>query len=105
MLSISQKPLKTYELNIGDCLLRLKSDHDLQTVEEILQVVKKHMSQANHRALNKRKALAFSCLSVAEELVCLKKSLRFGLDQIDISAQAVFSDLKSSSKRVFNKSL
>ncbi len=102
MVSISKNPLKTYEVRIGDCSLRVKSAHNSNTLNEIIQVVEQQIrsSRANNRALSMQKTFALSCLNMAEELVCLKKAVRLKLDHLESSAQSVFSELKSSSVSV-----
>ena len=99
---ISKNPLKTYEVRIGDCSLRVKSSHNSATLDEIIKVVEQQVrsSKANNRALSMQKAFALSCLNMAEELVCLKKVLRQKLDHLESSTQSVFSELKSSSTEI-----
>ena len=98
----SKNPLKTYEVQIGDCSLRLKSSHNSTTLQEIVQVVEKQIrsSKTHNRTLSIQKTFALCCLNVAEELVCLKQALRRQMDQLESSTQSVFSELKSSSTSV-----
>ena len=95
----SKKPLKTYQVQVGDCSLRLKSSHDSATLNEILKVVDDQFRtiKAGHQSLSMHKILALSCLNMAEELVCLKQALRQQTDQLELTTQSLFSDLKSSS--------
>ena len=99
MSSASKKPLKTYQVQIGDCSLRLKSSHNADTVDEIIQVVENQVrsSKAKNQALSMHKTFALCCLNVAEELVCLKQALRQEMDQLESSTQLVLSELRSSS--------
>ncbi len=102
MMSISKKSLKKYEVRVGDCCLKLKSSHDSDTLNEIMEVVEKQIrsSRENNQALSTQKAFALCCLNVAEELVCLKQALRLKLDHLDSSTQSIFSELSSSSTSI-----
>ena len=101
MAILSKNQLKTHEIQVGGCSLKLKSDHDPADLEEILQVVEKQTAQAKSKGLlSVQKTLALSCLNIAEELVLLKKTARQNLDQLESAAQSVFSELKSSSPQM-----
>ena len=102
MVSVSQDSLKRYEVRIGDCSLKLKSSHNLDTLNEIVKVVEHYIrsSKADNQALPAQKAFALSCLNMAEELVCLKKALRMKLERLESSTQDVYSELKSSSTEI-----
>ena len=102
MMSVSKNPLKTYEVRVGDCSLKLKSSHNSGTLDEIMQVVEQKIlaSKENNRTLSMQKTFALCCLNVAEELVCLKQALRRQLDHLESSTQSVFSELKSSSESI-----
>ena len=100
MATYSKDQLKTYDVQVGGCSLRLKSGHDSATLSEILQVVEKQIAcskQNNTGAVSVQKTLALSCLNVAEELVFLKNAVSKHLDQLESATQSVFSELKSSS--------
>ena len=101
-MSVSKNPLKTYEVQIGDCSLRLKSGHNSATLNEIVQMVEQQVraSKKNNRTLSMQKTFALCCLNVAEELVCLKQALEGQLDHLESSTQSIFSELKSSSKSI-----
>ena len=99
ILSKNQQ-LKTYQVNIGGHQLKLKSNHDAVTFDEIVQLVEKQFilsSKGKNQNLSVQKALILSCLNVAEELVCLKKILAQKLGQLESSVQSIFSKMKSSS--------
>ena len=95
----SKKSLKTYQVQVGDCSLRLKSSHDSATLNKILKVVDDQFRviKADHQGLSMHKLLALSCLNMAEELVCLKQAVRQQTDQLELATQSLCSDLKSSS--------
>ena len=97
-----KKPLKTYQVQVGDCSLRLKSNHDSATLNTILKLVEDQLRaiKADHQSLSMQKMLALSCLNMAEELVCLKQALNQQTDQLELATQSLFSDLKSSSARL-----
>lgn len=100
MATYSKNQLKTYEVQVGGCALRLKSSHDSTTLNEILQVVEKQIAASKNQskgAVSAQKTLALSCLNFAEELVFLKSTVSRHLDQLESAAQSVFSELKSSS--------
>ena len=84
---------------VGDCSLKIKSNHDPDTLDEIVQLVQQQirLSKENNQNLPMHKTYALCCLNMAEELVCLKKEVRRRLDHLESSAQSVFSELKSSS--------
>ncbi len=80
--------------------MRLKSSQDPATLKEILKVVDRHIRfvRADSPAgLSMHRVLALSCLNMAEEMVCLKQDLRQQTDQLELSTQSLFADLKSSS--------
>ena len=99
MASVSKDILKTYEVQIGDCSLRLKSSHNSATLNEIVQVVEQQVrsSKETNQTLSMHKTFALCCLNVAEELVCLKKALRQQLEHLESSTHSIFSEVKSSS--------
>lgn len=102
MASVSKNSLKTYEVCIGDCSLKLKSQHNPDTLNEIVQVVEQQVrcSKEYNRNLSMQKAFVLSCLNIAEELVCLKQALRRQMNLMESSVQSIFSELKSSSTSI-----
>ena len=99
MANDSKSLLKTYEVCIGDCSLKLKSQHNSDTLNEIVQVVEQQIlySKKHNRNLSMQKTFVLSCLNMAEELVCLKRALRQRMNLMESSVQSIFSELKSSS--------
>lgn len=102
MSSHLKKSLNTYEVQVGDCSLRLKTNHNSGTLSEIMKVVEHKIlvSKKHNQNLSPQKTFALCCFNVAEELVCLKQSLRRQLTHLEASTQSIFSEIKSSSKSV-----
>jgi len=94
---MSKHPLKTYNINIGGCSLRLKSQHDSDTLEEIVKVVEQQISKVDNHTLSMQKSFALCCLNVAEELVFLKRNLKQKLKYLESSTQSICSEMSSSS--------
>ena len=92
---------KTYQVRLGGQLLKLKSNHDAVTFDEIVRLVESQLQRAsqsgNRQAVSVQKSLILSCLNVAEELVGLKRELLKRLEHLEQAAQKLFSKVKSSS--------
>ena len=73
---------KTYEIRIAGVPFRLKSNHNQETVDEILKMVEKQMDQELAKTSIRNSAL-LACLRLAEELFLLKKKTKEKLDGIE----------------------
>ena len=73
---------KTHEIRIAGVPFRLKSNHNQETVNEILKMVEKQMDQELAKTSIRNSAL-LACLRLAEELFFLKKKTKEKLDGIE----------------------
>lgn len=74
--------LKTFEVEIAGVPLRLKSSHDQETVDEILEMVKEQMDPQLAKSSLRNSAL-LACLRLAEELYLLRKKTKEELDNLE----------------------
>lgn len=77
-----QQDIKTYEVEIAGVPLRLKSSHDQQTVDEILQLVESQMDEKLAKTSLRNSAL-LACLRLAEELYLLRQKTKSELDNLE----------------------
>ena len=77
-----QQDLKTFEVEIAGVPLRLKSSHDQETVDEILEMVKEQMDPQLAKSSLRNSAL-LACLRLAEELYLLRKKTKEELDILE----------------------
>ncbi len=94
--------MEIYEIQLCGYPLKLKTDHNKQTletfkceVEEKFQKIKK-----NHRSISLEKALFLTCLGFAEDRYFLKKAINQNLDHLESKARNVLKDLESSSQGI-----
>ncbi|HMN67639.1 MAG TPA: cell division protein ZapA [Bdellovibrionales bacterium] len=88
----------TYEVHVAGVPLRLKSSHDEQTVQELIDLVDGRVKQAMAANSNTsfQKALLLASLHVAEDLVFLKRALKNRLDTLENKAKDILTELDSS---------
>lgn len=88
----------TYEVQVAGLPLRLRSSHDVQTVQELVGLVDERVAQAlsANSSISFQKALLLASLHIAEDLVFLKRASRSRLDQIESKAKGILSELDSS---------
>ena len=89
---------ETYEVQVAGLPLRLKSSHDEQTVQELIDLVDARVKEAmsSNSSISFQKALLLASLHVAEDLVFLKRAVRTRLDSLETKAKGVLSELDSS---------
>lgn len=89
---------ETYEVHVAGLPLRLKSSHDEQTVQELIDLVDAKVKEAmsSNASITFQKALLLASLHVAEDLVFLKRAVRTRLDTLETKAKGVLSELDSS---------
>ncbi len=87
-----------YEVQVAGLPLRLRSSHDVQTVQELIGLVDQRVKQAlsSNSSITFQKALLLASLHIAEDLVFLKRASRSRLDQIESKAKNILSELDSS---------
>lgn len=87
-----------YEVEIAGIPLRLKSSHDEQTVNELVQLVDRKVREA--LPLTKtgsiQNAAILASLHLAEEYLLLKRKARVELDSLEAKTLKVISELESS---------
>ena len=90
--------VEAYEVQVAGLPLRLKSSHDEQTVQELIQLVdgKVKEAMASNSNISFQKALLLASLHVAEDLVFLKRALRSRLDNLEGKAKSILSEMDSS---------
>ena len=89
---------KTFEVNIAGLPLKLRSSHDLNTVQELIDLVNEKVeaaSQSNSQPAF-QKALLLACLHMAEDYVLLKRTAVRELNHLENKANQIFLDLESS---------
>ena len=89
---------ETYDVQVAGLPLRLKSSHDQQTVQELIDLVDGRVKEAMaaNSNISFQKALLLASLHVAEDLVFLKRALRGRLDNLETKAKGILTELDSS---------
>ena len=89
---------ETYEVNVAGMPLRLKSSHDEQTVQELIGLVDGKIKEAlsGNSSITFQKALLLASLNVAEDLIFLKRALRDRLDNLEVKAKGILTELDST---------
>lgn len=89
---------ETYDVQVAGLPLRLKSSHDQQTVQELIDLVDAKVKEA--MAINPnisfQKALLLATLHVGEELMFLKRAVRARLDNLETKAKGILTELDAS---------
>lgn len=88
----------SYEVQVAGLPLRLKSSHDEQTVQELVELVDRKVKEAmnSSSSISFQKALLLASLHVAEDLVFLKRAVRSRLDTLETKAKSILSELDST---------
>lgn len=96
MSGLSDK--KTHEFQIAGLPYRLKSSHDDQTVQELVEFVDQKMKQAMAatKSGSFQSAAVLAALNIAEELILLKRRAHRELDLIEERALKLAQDLENS---------
>lgn len=89
---------KTHEFQIAGLPYRLKSSHDDQTVQELVEFVDQKMKQAlaASKSGSFQSAAVLAALNIAEELILLKRRAHRELDIIEERAMKLAQDLENS---------
>lgn len=90
--------IETYDVQVAGLPLRLKSSHDENTVQELIDLVdaKVKEAMAANSTISFQKALLLTSLHIAEELVFLKRAVRSRLDLLETKAKGILTELDSS---------
>lgn len=88
---------KTYEFDIAGLPYRLRSSHDDQTVNELVDFVNSKMRQAMAatKSGSFQSAAVLAALNIAEELILLKKRALSELDELEDRALRMSQDLEN----------
>lgn len=89
---------ETYEVQVAGLPLRLKSSHDEQTVQQLIDLVDskiKEVLSANAN-ISFQKALLLASLHVAEDLVFLKRAVHDRLDILEGKAKNILTELDAT---------
>ena len=95
----NRKPsAKVFEVEIAGVPLRLKSSHDEQTVQELVDLVdsKVRESLKASKTGSIQNAAILAALNLAEEYLLLKRRTKSELNSLETRAQKVLSELESS---------
>ena len=89
---------ETYDVQVAGLPLRLKSSHDTQTVQELIDLVDGKVKEAMsaNPNISFQKALLLATLHVAEDLLFLKRALKGRLDTLESKAKGILSELDAS---------
>lgn len=89
---------ETYEVQVAGLPLRLKSSHDEQTVQELVDLIDGKIKEAlsANSNISFQKALLLASLHVAEDLVFLKRAVRSRLDTLEDKTKSILSELDST---------
>ena len=88
----------SYEVEIAGVPLRLKSNHDRQTVNELVDLVNSKIREALPltRTGSIQNASILASLNLAEEYVLLKRKAKAELERLEAKALKVVAELESS---------
>ncbi len=75
--------LQTYDLEIADISVRVKSNQSDDRVQEVARMVNEKVEEGLKRNLPFQKALIFACLHFAEELSEIKEAYSLKLHEIE----------------------
>ena len=91
--------MQTYDITIQGYPLKIKTEHDLETLEVLKSEVEHKIKNVleDHPSLPLPKALLLTCLNIAEDKFLLKKELYKDLDRLNLQAQDILKDLESNS--------
>lgn len=89
---------KTYEFQIAGLPYKLRSSHDEETVQDLVQFVDHKIQQAMNvtRSGSLQSAAVLAALNIAEELILLKKRARKEIERIEERALKLSQDLENS---------
>ena len=85
-------------MTIAGLPLKLKSSHDIATVNELASLVDERIEQASGQGkqVSFQNALLLASLHIAEELLTLKKSVNEDLNHLKSKSKKILSELESS---------
>lgn len=89
---------ETYEVQVAGVPLRLKSSHEIETVQELIDLVDAKVKEAlsSNPNISFQKALMLASLHVAEDFIFLKRAVRSRLDTLENKTKSILSELDSA---------
>lgn len=90
--------MKTYDFHIAGVPYKLKTSHDDATVIELVEFVNQKMNDALSATKNGsfQNAAVLTALSLAEELILLKRKANKELDRLEEKASRLAIELETS---------
>ena len=88
----------TYEVTVAGLPLKLKSSHDKEKVEKLVDLVNRRVDEAvqkNGASVSFQKALVITCLELADELLTLSDSTKTDLLGLEKKAKQILDILDS----------
>jgi cell division protein ZapA len=95
------KPEKSvFEVTVAGLPLKLKTSHDQETVNQLVQFVDKKIQEAAGATKSGfQTATVLACLNLAEELILLKRKARTEIDRLETKTRRVITELESSQEK------
>lgn len=89
---------KSFEVNIAGMTYKIRSSHDDETVQELVEFVDTKVRQAMSatKSGSLQNAAILAALNMAEELILIKKRAIRDLDRLEDKASRLATDLESS---------
>ena len=100
MAQVTELDKNLYEVQVGGLSLKLKSSHDIATVENLITLVDEKIKEAMQLSPNMsfQNALLLSALHIAEDVVLLKQNAQKNIQAIEDQALKILTELESSSE-------
>jgi len=94
--------METYNINLCGHLLKLKTEHNKETLNLFKFAVEEKLKdiQSSHQNISLEKALFLTCLCFAEEKYFLKEIIHKNLNGLESKARNVLKSLESSSQGI-----
>ena len=89
-----------FEVTVAGLPLKLKTSHNFETVNQLVQFVDKKIQEAAGATKSGfQTATVLACLNLAEELILLKRKARAEIDRLETKTRRVISELESSQEK------
>ncbi len=89
---------KTFDFKIAGVSYKIKTSHDEQTVNELVQLVNLKVNEAMKATKNGsfQNAAVLAALNMAEEMLLLKKRAQAELEKLEHKAEKLSEDIENS---------
>jgi hypothetical protein len=86
-----------FEVDIAGIILRLKSSHSEETVQQIVKLVNDKIQQSLNltKSDSVQTAAILACLNLAEEFLMFKRRALSDLNNVELRAQEIVANLES----------